>query len=93
MTMYEVEYTEKATEGLRLLKRHEPQAYKKATKLLLELGEHPTTGTGQVEPLKGNLSGYWSRRISKRHRLVYRVIEELVQVLVVNTYDHDYTGE
>lgn len=91
--MYEILYTDKAKEGVRLLKRSEPQAYKKLQTLLLELLEHPTTGTGQVEPLKGNLAGYWSRRISKKHRLVYRVVQEQVQVVVVNTYDHDYTGE
>ena len=75
------------------LKRHEPQAYKKLLTLLVELQEHPLTGTGQVEPLKGNLAGYWSRRISRRHRLIYRVEEVCVQVIVVNTYDHDYSGE
>ena len=91
--MYELLYTDKAKEGVRRLKRSEPQAYKKLQALLLELMEHPTTGTGQVEPLKGNLAGYWSRRISKKHRLVYRVVQEQVQVVVVNTYDHDYTGE
>ncbi|WP_455108787.1 Txe/YoeB family addiction module toxin [Porphyromonas sp.] len=91
--MYELRYTDKAKEGVRLLKRSEPQAYKKLQALLLELLEHPTTGTGQIEPLKGNLAGYWSRRISKKHRLVYRVEEEQVLVVVVNTYNHDYTGE
>ena len=91
--MYEVLYTDKATEGIRRLKRHEPQAYKKLLTLLVELQEHPLTGTGQVEPLQGNLAGYWSRRISRRHRLIYRVEEVCIQVIVVNTYDHDYSGE
>ena len=69
------------------------QANKKLLTLLVELQEHPLTGTGQVEPLKGNLAGYWSRRISRRHRLIYRVEEVCIQVIVVNTYDHDYSGE
>ena len=34
---------------------------------------HPFTGTGKPEPLKRNLAGWWSRRISREHRLVYRV--------------------
>ena len=33
----------------------------------------PSRGTGKPEPLSGNLSGRWSRRISSEHRLVYRV--------------------
>ena len=91
--MYQVVLTDKAKEGAKRLSKNEPQAYKKLLKLITELENHPTTGTGQVEQLKGNLSGYWSRRITKRHRLIYRVIEEQIQVTVINTYDHDYTGE
>lgn len=91
--MYQVVLTDKAKEGAKKLSKNEPQAYKKLLKLITELENHPTTGTGQVEQLKGNLSGYWSRRITKKHRLIYRVIEEQVQVTVINTYDHDYTSE
>ncbi len=48
--------------------------------LLDELTEHPFTGTGKPEPLKHNLSGMWSRRINKEHRLVYEVLETNVVV-------------
>ena len=91
--MYQVVLTDKAKEGAKKLSKNEPQAYKELLKLITELENHPTIGTGQVEQLKGNLSGYWSRRITKRHRLIYRVIEEQIQVTGINTYDHDYTGE
>ncbi|WP_299353487.1 Txe/YoeB family addiction module toxin [uncultured Porphyromonas sp.] len=91
--MYQVVLTDKAKEGAKKLSKNEPQAYKKLLKLITELENHPTIGTGQVEQLKGNLSGYWSRRITKRHRLIYRVTEEQIQVTVINTYDHDYTSE
>jgi toxin YoeB len=43
----------------------------KINELLKECMENPFKGTGKPEPLKGNLSGYWSRRIDKEHRLVY----------------------
>ncbi|SDO14384.1 toxin YoeB [Methylobacterium phyllostachyos] len=33
----------------------------------------PFAGIGKVEPLRGNLKGWWSRRITGEHRLVYRV--------------------
>jgi len=42
--------------------------------LLSEIAEHPFEGTGKPEPLKFNLSGYWSRRINQEHRIVYEVI-------------------
>jgi hypothetical protein len=42
---------------------------------------HPFTGTGKPDPLKGDLSGYWSHRIDDEHRLVYRVDEKEVKIL------------
>jgi toxin YoeB len=41
--------------------------------LIGECLRHPFTGIGKPEPLKRNLSGWWSRRIDREHRLVYRV--------------------
>lgn len=41
--------------------------------LILECRRHPFKGTGKPEPLGGNLTGWWSRRINHEHRLVYRV--------------------
>lgn len=40
----------------------------------------PFSGTGKPEPLKGNLFGFWSRRIDKEHRLVYRVREDGIEI-------------
>ena len=54
---YSLTYTDDALEDIRLLKRNEPLAYKKLKKLLIELMEHPETGTGKPEALRGNLSG------------------------------------
>lgn len=41
--------------------------------LIRECMRHPFEGTGKPEPLRGDLAGYWSRRIDREHRLVYRV--------------------
>lgn len=54
---------------------------KKILVLLNELTEHPFEGTGKPELLKYNLSGNWSRRINKEHRLIYEVLEDTVNVL------------
>jgi toxin YoeB len=48
--------------------------------LLNELTEHPCSGSGKPEQLKYSLSGMWSRRINKEHRLVYEVLENSVVV-------------
>lgn len=50
--------------------------------------EHPKTGTGQPEMLKHDLHGLYSRRISKKHRLVYEVKDHVVTVIVLSAYSH-----
>lgn len=77
-----------AKEDLQRLKRSEPAAFKKAVKLINELIDHPKTGTGHPEPLKGKLENRWSRQITKKHRLVYRILETAVLVLVLSSYGH-----
>ncbi|MDE5669113.1 MAG: Txe/YoeB family addiction module toxin [Duncaniella sp.] len=56
--------------------------------LFNELKEHPTTGTGQVEQLKGNLSGFWSRKITKGDRMIYSIEDDKVIVNVVSLKGH-----
>lgn len=46
-----------------------------------EIQRTPFEGIGKPEPLKGDLSGYWSRRIDDEHRLVYRADDKTVKVL------------
>ena len=86
--MYTVNYTQRAQSDLIKLKRNEPSSFKKLTKLLNELAEHPRTGTGHPEQLKGDRSGQWSRRITEKHRLVYEIHETEVVVLVLTSYGH-----
>lgn len=86
--MYSIIYTEEAKSHLELLRRNEPTAFKKAANLLLELIDHPTTGTGHPEKLKGDPEGRWSRRITKKHRLIYEIHDTEVIVLVLAAYGH-----
>jgi toxin YoeB len=62
----------------------EPKLFAKVNALIEECRRHPFKGTGKPEPLGGNLSGWWSRRISYEHRLVYRMAgsgeEQVLQV-------------
>lgn len=54
---------------------------KKINGLIKEISRTPFQGTGKPEPLKENLSGFWSRRINQEHRLVYKVEDGVVIVL------------
>ena len=48
--------------------------------LIREASRTPFLGIGKPEPLRGNLSGWWSRRITQEHRLVYRAREGMLQI-------------
>ena len=52
----------------------------KINSLIDDIQRHPFTGLGKPEPLKRNLKGFWSRRISREHRLVYRVEAGVLQI-------------
>jgi toxin YoeB len=60
----------------------------KIEKILLELTKHPFEGEGQPEELKHEYKGYWSRRINKKDRMVYRVQEDIVTVFVISAMGH-----
>ena len=55
--MYEIQYKEQALIDLDSLKKSEPKAFLKATRFIEELKEHPKTGLGHPEPLKGQPEG------------------------------------
>ena len=86
--MYRISYTDEAVEDIKRLQRSEPKAYQKVRRFINELREHPKTGTGHPEPLKGKPEGRWSRQITKKHRLVYRIFDTEVLVLVLSSYGH-----
>ncbi|MGR6970090.1 Txe/YoeB family addiction module toxin [Streptomyces cynarae] len=54
---------------------------RRVVRLIGEIQRDPFSGIGKPEPLKGDLSGYWSRRIDDEHRLVYRVDDKEVKIL------------
>ena len=86
---YIIEFEPKAVQDIAELKKSRNKAaITKIEKLLLELREHPTTGTGQVEALKDNLSGFWSRRIDKFNRMIYTIEEDIVTVTVISAKGH-----
>ncbi|MBQ2586711.1 MAG: Txe/YoeB family addiction module toxin [Bacteroidaceae bacterium] len=85
---YRITFAPQAKEDIAKLKRNEPAAFEKVVKLLNEIVIHPKTGTGHPEPLKGKPENRWSRAITKKHRLVYRIFEAEVYVDVLTAYGH-----
>ena len=85
---YKVIIMPEAARDLQRLALNEPKAFAKAGTFMKELEEHPKTGTGHPEPLKGKPENRWSRRITQKHRLVYRIFETEVYVDVLSAYGH-----
>lgn len=67
-------WTAGAAEDYRFFRESDPGVARRIDRLLDEIKRRPFTGIGKPEPLRGNLAGWWSRRISGEHRLVYRVV-------------------
>lgn len=86
---FEVVFTHEAVKDI---ERHKKSGDKillnKLNKLLDELEEHPELGTGKPEKLKYHLSGKWSRRIDRKHRLVYAINYENSSIEVLSAYGH-----
>ena len=86
---YTLVYTDDAREDIENLKKSgDRAALRKLAQMLEELIDHPFTGTGQPEQLKYDLSGFWSRRITNKHRLVYQVEEKTITVYLLSAYGH-----
>jgi toxin YoeB len=82
LSHYKVEYTLKAKEDIVFFKksgRH--KTLKKIRQLIESILQDPFRGIGKPEPLKHGLTGVWSRRINKEHRLVYEVSNDVIFIL------------
>jgi toxin YoeB len=85
----EISYTPEAIEDRAFWKKSGNKAIiKKITKLIEAIEENPFEGIGKPEQLKLNLSGYWSRRINKEHRVVYEVLEEENKIVILSLKGH-----
>ena len=58
--------------------RQDRKLLKRLNGLIQECCRTPFEGTGKPEPLKGNWTGYWSRRITQEHRLIYKVKDDCI---------------
>ncbi len=64
----------------------DPKLVKKIFDLISNSLDTPFEGLGKPEPLRGDLKGYWSRRITQEHRLVYKV--ETDTIIIISAYGH-----
>ena len=77
----EIKWSSSAEEDLIFWQRNQPAGVKRIQILIEGIKKSPHRGIGKPEPLKGSLSGWWSRRITLEHRLVYRVERGTLYIL------------
>ena len=77
----EVVFLDQGWEDYLYWQSHDKKVLKKINKLLKDIDRDPFNGLGSPEALKHDLSGYWSRRITLEHRLVYRMQKGQIRVL------------
>jgi toxin YoeB len=83
---YKITIEESAVKDLAYFKKRDQTIVKRIRELLLDMEITPFEGIGKPEALKFELSGYWSRRITREHRLVYKVVKK--EILVISFRYH-----
>jgi len=76
-----IQFTEEAWKDFEWFIDKDKRIVKRIRQLLKDIGRHPQEGIGKPEPLRYQLSGCWSRRITKEHRLVYKVDQQTIIII------------
>ena len=74
-------WAEKAWEDYLYWQKVDSKTLRRINTLIKDIKRHPFDGLGDPEPLKHHWSGYWSRRIDREHRLVYKVTDKTIVVV------------
>ena len=73
-------FSDEAWEDYLYWQKQDRKMVERINKLINEVQLDPFAGPGKPEPLKHALSGFWSRRITDEHRMVYRVTEDALEI-------------
>ena len=73
-------WSEKSWDDYLYWQKQNKNLLKKINHLIRDIERNPYEGLGKPEPLKGNLSGWWSRRIDDTHRIIYRVEKSNLEI-------------
>lgn len=78
--MANIIFTEKAFEEYLYWQTQDKKTLKRINTILKDIARSPFEGVGKPEPLKENLTGYWSWRIDEKNRLLYRMEKDKIEV-------------
>lgn len=80
-------FSDHAWEDYQYWQQNDPKILQRVHQLLTETKRQPFSGIGKPELLKLGYKGYWSRRITDEHRLVYKVVEDSIDIVQLRYHD------
>lgn len=86
--IYYIDFIPSVSKTIAKFKKSNPQIYKKLGRILADIQEHPRTGIGHPEPLKGWNDITYSRHITAHDRIIYDIHDETITVMVIEVEGH-----
>ena len=87
--MNNIMFTERAWEEYCYWQNQDRKTLKRINQLLIDIKRNEFAGIGKPEPLKNDLSGFWSRRIDEANRIVYRIVNEQIEIVQCKGHYND----
>lgn len=87
--MNNIMFTERAWEEYCYWQKQDRKTLKRINQLLIDIKRNEFAGIGKPEPLKNDLSGFWSRRIDEANRIVYRIVNEQIEIVQCKGHYND----
>lgn len=81
--------TERTWEEYCYWQNQDRKTLKRINQLLIDIKRNEFAGIGKPEPLKNDLSGFWSRRIDEANRIVYRIVNEQIEIVQCKGHYND----
>lgn len=82
----QLSFLQEAWEDYLYWQTQDKKTLKRINQLLQDIIRNSNDGIGNPEPLTGNLAGYWSRRIDEKNRLVYRIVDDVIEISQCRTH-------
>ena len=84
-----IAFTDKAWEEYCYWQNQDRKTLKRINQLLIDIKRNEFAGIDKPEPLKNDLSGFWSRRIDEANRIVYRIVNEQIEIVQCKGHYND----
>lgn len=85
---YSIDFHPSVSKAIAKIKKSNPNFFKKLVKVLIDIQEHPRSGIGHPEAMKGGNDITYSRHITAHNRIVYDIYDDTISVMVIEVEGH-----